>query len=240
MRVSILNFVFFIIIICSFEYAKNELYYVNEKSIYLERNVIHFRNNRALADADNQFDLYDFYQSTLSLANQFSDCDGDDEEITNLRNIIDSHLKKHKENNALPNLNKVDKKTRRLIHELQKELEGVKKELDNIRNDKLEIQPIQDKRIIKRDENMFVSEHENFRKLENEHNWIDSSSKNELKNNPEMKKDIKKFFKKALLLSGFFLVLLISPALSFLILLIPNLFDVAKNMWKFVKFKLES
>ncbi|CXH16340.1 Protein of unknown function (DUF2031), putative, partial [Plasmodium berghei] len=64
MRVSILKYVFFSIIICSFEYAKNELYLVNDRSIFLEMNLINFRNNRVLAYADNEFDLYDFYQST--------------------------------------------------------------------------------------------------------------------------------------------------------------------------------
>ncbi|CAD2099590.1 fam-b protein [Plasmodium vinckei lentum] len=63
-----------------------------------------------LADRDNQFDLNNFYESTLSLANQFSDYTDDDEEITNLRNIIDSRIKKHKGSNILPNLNNVDEK----------------------------------------------------------------------------------------------------------------------------------
>ncbi|VEV58084.1 fam-b protein [Plasmodium vinckei vinckei] len=81
MESRILKFVFFSIIICSFEYAKNELYYVNERSIYLERNIIYFRNNRILEYIDNQFDLYDFYESTLNLANQFSDYIDDDKEI---------------------------------------------------------------------------------------------------------------------------------------------------------------
>ncbi|SCL82936.1 Protein of unknown function (DUF2031), putative [Plasmodium chabaudi adami] len=144
MRTNILNFVFFSIIICSFEYAQNELYFINERNIYLERNIINLINNRILADADNQFDLYDFYQSTSSIANQFSDCDDDDEEMIRLRNIIDSHIKKHKENNTLPNLNNADKKTKKLIYELQKELEETKKEVDNIRINELAIQPMQD------------------------------------------------------------------------------------------------
>ncbi|SCL88449.1 Protein of unknown function (DUF2031), putative, partial [Plasmodium chabaudi chabaudi] len=116
MRVNILKYAFFSIIICSFEYAENELYFMNERNIYLERNIINLINNRILADADNQFDLYDFYESTSSIANQFSDFDHD-EEMIRLRNIIDSHIKKHKENNTLPNLNNADKKTKKLIYE---------------------------------------------------------------------------------------------------------------------------
>ncbi|SCL89515.1 fam-b protein [Plasmodium chabaudi chabaudi] len=102
---------------------------VYKRSIYLERNVINFRNNMILADADSQFDLYDFYQSTSSLANQFNDYNDDDDKITNLRNIIDSHIKKHKESNILPNLNHVDKKTKILIRKLRKELEETQKGL---------------------------------------------------------------------------------------------------------------
>ncbi|CAD2105366.1 fam-b protein [Plasmodium vinckei petteri] len=139
MRVSILKFVLSSIIICSFEYAKNasytlfyysfliylfyinfifllhvsEIYYVNERSIYLEMDVINFRNNRILTGVDGQFDLYDFYESILSPSNQFNGYNDDDEEIKNLQNIIDSHITKHKENNTLPNLNNVDKKTKK-------------------------------------------------------------------------------------------------------------------------------
>ncbi|SBW38096.1 Protein of unknown function (DUF2031), putative, partial [Plasmodium berghei] len=74
MRVSILKYVLFSIVICSFEYSKNELYFVNDRGIWLERNVINFRNNRILSYADNEFDLNGFYQSTLNLANQLGDC----------------------------------------------------------------------------------------------------------------------------------------------------------------------
>ncbi|KEG00151.1 hypothetical protein YYE_05000, partial [Plasmodium vinckei vinckei] len=129
MKVSILKFVLFSIIICSFEYAPKELYFINERKIYLERNIINFKNSRILADKDKQFDLNNFYESTLSLANQFSEYIDDDEEITNLRNIIDSRIKKHKGSNISPNLNNVDEKTKKLIYELQTELEEVKKEL---------------------------------------------------------------------------------------------------------------
>ncbi|CAD2099619.1 fam-b protein [Plasmodium vinckei lentum] len=224
----------------------NELYYVNERSIYLERNIINFKNNRILADRHNQFDLNNFYESTLSLANQFNDYIDDDEEITNLRNIIDSRIKKNKESNTLPNLNNVDEKTKKLIYELQKELEEVKKELDNIRNDKIPTQPIQNKRIITNGERTSVSEHESISQLENEgnlldseHNEVGSSSKNKLKNNSEMKKMVINFIKKGLLLSAAFFALLISPALSFFILIMPNLFDITKNIWKFIKLQFK-
>ncbi|CAD2109180.1 fam-b protein [Plasmodium vinckei petteri] len=188
MKVSILKFVFFSIIICSFEYAQNELYFINGRNIYLERNIINFKNNRILADAGKEFDLNYFYESTLSLANEFSDYIDNDKKITNLRNIIDSSIKKHKGSNISPNLNNVDEKTKKLIYELQKELEEVKKELDNIRNYKIIIQPIQNKRMIIKGENISSSEHEDFSQLKNGGNLLDrkdnevvSSSKNKLK-----------------------------------------------------------
>ncbi|CAD2098129.1 fam-b protein [Plasmodium vinckei] len=178
MRVSIFKFVFFSIIICSFEYVQNELHYVNERSVSLERNIINFRNNRILAYADNQFDLYNFYQSTSSLANQFSDYNDADDEIAKLQNIIDSHIKKHRESNTTPNLNNADEETKKIIHELRKELEEAKKELDNISINELEIQPIHDKRKLKKDENMSVSEHENFKQSENYENMSVSEHEN--------------------------------------------------------------
>ncbi|CDU16403.1 hypothetical protein YYC_03333 [Plasmodium yoelii 17X] len=177
MRVSILRFVFFSIIICFFEYAQNELYLVNERSIFLERNIIKFRSNRILADVDNQFDLNDFYESTLSLANQFNEYNADDKEMTFLRNAIDSHIKKHKESNTLPDLNNVDKKTKKTILKLQRELEEIKKELANKSNSELEIQSIHDKRIIKKDENNSVSGNEDFNQLENEVNSLEEEFK---------------------------------------------------------------
>ncbi|CAD2103376.1 fam-b protein [Plasmodium vinckei] len=190
MKVSILKFVFFSIIICSFEYAQNELYFINE------RNIINFKNNRILAYADKEFDLNNFYESTLSLANEFNDYIDNDKKIKNLRNIIDSSIKKHKGSNISPNLNNVDEKTKKLIYELQKELEEVKKELDNIRNYKIIIQPIQNKRMIIKGKHIFVSEHEGFSQLNNggnlldrKHNDVVSSSKNELKKNNNNKDD---------------------------------------------------
>ncbi|CAD2103402.1 fam-b protein [Plasmodium vinckei petteri] len=184
MKISIFKFVFFSIIICSFEYAQNELYFINE------RNIINFKNNRILAYADKEFDLNNFYESTVSLANEFSDYIDNDKKIKNLRNIIDSRIKKYKGSNISPNLNNVDKKTKKLIYELQKELEEVKKEIDNIRNGKIIIQPIQNKRMIIKGENISSSEHEDFSQLKNGGNLLDrkdnevvSSSKNKLKKN---------------------------------------------------------
>ncbi|VTZ71642.1 fam-b protein [Plasmodium yoelii] len=184
MRVNILKYVFFSIIICFFEYGKNELYLVNERTICFERNITNFRNNRILADADNQFNLNDFYQSSLSLANQFNECNDydDDEKMIFLRNTIDSHIKEHKENNTLPDLNNVDKKTKKIIRKLQKELEEVKKELDNKRNNEIEIQPIQDKTITKKDENNSVSKDENSTELENEGNSLNPKDDDWIKN----------------------------------------------------------
>ncbi|VEV58081.1 fam-b protein [Plasmodium vinckei vinckei] len=166
MKLGILKFVFFSIIICSFEYAKNELYYVNETSIYLERNLIYFGNNRILTDADNQLDLNYFYESIVSLADQHNNINVDNKDITNIQNLINSHINKCKESNTLPNLNNVDEKTKKEIRKLQKELKKVRKEVDNIRNDKLAIQPIQDKRIIIKCENVSIPNYEGLNGLE--------------------------------------------------------------------------
>ncbi|KEG01645.1 fam-b protein [Plasmodium vinckei vinckei] len=167
MRPRILKFVLFSIIICSFEYAQNELYFINKRNIYLERNIINFKNNRILSDAEKQFDLNNFCESTLSLVNQFNDCNDDDKNIINIRNLINSHINKCKESNILLDLNSVDEKTKKLIHKLRNELEKVKQEIDNIRNSELETQPIQNKRITIKYENNSVSEHEDFNELEN-------------------------------------------------------------------------
>ncbi|CDU17124.1 fam-b protein [Plasmodium yoelii] len=211
MRISNLKFVFFSNIICSFECAKNELYLVNERIIYLERNVINFRNNRILSDVDNRFDLNDFYQSTLSLANQLNEYNDDDEEMIYIQSATYSHVNMHNENNTLPDLNNVDNKTTKLIDELRKELEKVKKELDNKRNSEIAIQPIQDKIITKKYENISVSEHEYFNQLENEGNWLEikydhfeaeynkiksSNNYNEFKITGKLKKHEKSRFKK--------------------------------------------
>ncbi|CAD2107678.1 fam-b protein [Plasmodium vinckei petteri] len=158
--------------------------------MHLERNIIHFRNNRILTDLDSQFDLNDFYELTVNISNQFNDYNDSDEEITNRRNIINSHVKKHNENNTLPNLNNVDNKTKKLIHELRKELEEVKKELDNKRNGELEIQLIQDKRIIKNDEHILEAKYDNFKYEYNE--IISNNNYEELKTDQKLKKEEKK------------------------------------------------
>ncbi|CAD2086349.1 fam-b protein [Plasmodium vinckei lentum] len=253
MRVSIFKFVFFLIIICFFWYRRNELHYVNERSVSLERNIINFRNNRILADADNQFDLNNFYQSTLSLANQFSDCNDDgDDEIANLRNAIDSHITKHKESNTLPNLNNLDKKTKKFIRELQKELEETKKEIDNIRNGELGMQSTHDKRMIKKDENNFVSEHENFNHLENKgiflkiedynfenkyHEIASSDIYKEFKTDQKLKKAKKKLIITAMLFIVSFLVIIASGGKMLLLLLIPCGLSLIKDWWEVVKLK---
>ncbi|ETB63458.1 hypothetical protein YYC_00216 [Plasmodium yoelii 17X] len=148
------------------------LYFVNEGSIFLKNNITNFRNNRILVDADNQFDLNEFYQSILSVADQFDECNCNDKEIQYIRTIIDSQLKNHKANNTLPKLNNINKKTRKTINEIQKELEEVKKELDSKRDSEIGIQPIHDKVTIIKDENSYVSEQEDFKKLENSENIL--------------------------------------------------------------------
>ncbi|SBW38266.1 fam-b protein [Plasmodium berghei] len=216
MRVSILKCVLFSIVICSFEYAQNE-----DRGIWLERNVINFRNNRILAYADNEFDLYDFYQSTLSLASQLGDCVEGNKEIAHLRNIIDSHIKKHIENNTLPNLNNLDKKTKNLTNELRKEL---KKQIADKMNGELAIQPIDDQIIIKKDENCSVSEHEGFKQLKNNENNKITSSNNykEPKANQKFKKILKKLFKMMMTNLVFLAIILSSGLLIPLMLLIPR------------------
>ncbi|CAD2103504.1 fam-b protein [Plasmodium vinckei brucechwatti] len=236
MIVSIFKFVLFLIIICSFEYAPNELYFINETSKYLERNIINFINNRVLADADKIFDLNNFYESTFSLANQFNDCNDDDEEITNLRNAIDSHIKSHKESNTLPNLNNVDRKTKKLIYELQKELEEVKKDINNIRDAKIATQPIQEKRIIKMDENVSVSNHEgNISEMR--HNGVNSSNNNVLNNILNLQKEEKKLVKTLLLLIVSFFVILGSGVMKLLVLLVPFGFFIYKSCRKISKYR---
>ncbi|CAD2085074.1 fam-b protein [Plasmodium vinckei brucechwatti] len=172
MVASIFKYVLFSIMICFFEYTQNELYYVNERSIYLERNIINFRNSRILADTDYQFDLDNFYESALDFANAFNNYNDDDEEMTCLLNMIDSHVNKNKENNTIFDLNNASEGTKKIIYELQKELEEAKKELDNLRNGELEIQPIQDKKITENDEYNSVSEHEDIKQLENEGDFL--------------------------------------------------------------------
>ncbi|CAD2098378.1 fam-b protein [Plasmodium vinckei] len=248
MKISILKYVFFSIIICSLDDSKNESYYVNERNIYLERNIINFRNNRVLADTDNQFDLYDFYQSTSNLANPLNDCNDDDKGNIYLRNIKDSHVKKHKESIALPNLNNEYEDTNMLIQEMRKELEETKKELDNIKNGKLAIQPIQDKRIITKYENNFVQEHPGFKQMENYGHILETKDKyneNTLSSNyngSEINQDFNKtnnaLLKKGTTTAGDELMAIVSDACQVIKLIIPYMVSVTKKSWRDFKFKL--
>ncbi|CDU17350.1 fam-b protein [Plasmodium yoelii] len=254
MRFNILKYVFFSIIICSFEYAKNELYLVNERTICFERNIKIFRNNRTLADADNQFDLNEFYQSTLSLASQFNDCNDGNKEIAHLRNIIDSYIKKHKERSTILNLKNVDSKAKKLINKFRKELEELTKELDNEMNDELTIQPTHDKIIIKKDENSSVSEHEELKQLENyknssvseheefkqlendENNEIASSSNNKLKIRRKLKKEVIKCIVTCLTFIVIVCSILIGPV-YLLALFIPSLISIYWSFWRVDKYR---
>ncbi|KEG00242.1 hypothetical protein YYE_04910 [Plasmodium vinckei vinckei] len=248
MIIKILKYVLFSIITCSFEYARNKLYFVNERSIYLERIVINFKNNRTLADAEIQFDLNNFYESTLNLVNQFNDCN-DDKEITNLRNLIE----KHKESNTLPDLNNLDEGAKNLIYELQKELEETKKEIDNIMNNELAIQPIQDKRITEKDENIPVSEDENFKQLENSENILDIGNYNfedeyneimssdvykEMKSDKQLRNELKKnLINFGIIVIGIVMVI-VSKAWYLILLYIPQMISIIKSYWKGFKFRI--
>ncbi|CAD2095557.1 hypothetical protein YYG_04641 [Plasmodium vinckei petteri] len=223
-----------------------ELYFVNE-SIYLERNAINFRNNRMLADVDNQFDLNELYQSTLSLTNQFNDWNGDSKEIRNLHNIIDSHIKKHKENNTLPNLNNVDEKKKKLIYELRKEIEKAQKEFENMKNGELAILPIQNKRITKKDGNISILECKDFKQFEKEGKFLEAKddnfedeyneiiSRNNYKEHKHDKKS-KKMLKKILRIMGMvttFLAIILTGGLiiPFILLITRESFDESMKRW---------
>ncbi|VTZ69450.1 fam-b protein [Plasmodium chabaudi chabaudi] len=224
-----------------------ELYHVNERGIYLERNIIKSRNNRILVDLGNQFDLNDFYQSTLSLKNQLNGYNDDEKEIPNRRNIIDSHVKNHKENRTLPNLNNVDKKTKNLIYEIRKELEETKKELDNKRDGELAIQLIQNKRITKKDENISALECKNFKQNKNEGNNLENEDDNfegeynkiisinnykEFKTNRKFKKLLKKIFKTVMKSTAFLAIILTGGLIiPFMLLIMQDSFDETMNEW---------
>ncbi|CAD2083906.1 fam-b protein [Plasmodium vinckei brucechwatti] len=225
-----------------------ELHFVNE-SIYLERNAINFRNTRMLADVDNQFDLNELYQSTLSLTNEFNDWNDYNKEMTNLYNIIDLHVKKHKENNTLLNLNNVDEKKKKLFYELRKEIEKAQKEFENIRSGELAILPIQNKRITKKDENISVLECKDFKQFENEGKLLEANndkfegeyneiiSKNnykEYKHNKKFKKMLKKIFR-ILRMATIFLAIILSGGLiiPFILLITRGSFDESMKRWEF-------
>ncbi|CDU18243.1 fam-b protein [Plasmodium yoelii] len=233
MRVNILKYVLFSIVICSFEYSKNELYSVNDRGIYLERDVINFRNNRILADVDNRFDLNEFYQSTLSLASQLGDCIEGNKEIAHLQNIIDTHIKKNKGSNTSLDLKTVDSKTKKLINELRTELEEVKKRVANKRNDELAIQSIHEKKIEKKDENSSMSEHEDFKQLENNENNGIASSNSHIKS--ELIKKYRKIAIRFLLSCLTFIVVGFTSMFTtmyLMILLVPCLVSIYFFLWK--------
>ncbi|CAD2089766.1 Plasmodium exported protein, unknown function [Plasmodium vinckei lentum] len=186
---NILKYALFSIIICSFVYAQNELYFINKRSKYIERNITNFRNNRILADPDIKFDLNEFHELTLSIANQLIEYNCIVGDMLNLRYIINSYIKEHGKSDTLPDLNNLDIVTKMLIRAHQKQLEELKKELDNLRNCELEIQPIHDKKMLKKDKNISVSKPEHFKQLKNKkvstkekNNKTDPSSNNELDN----------------------------------------------------------
>ncbi|VEV55376.1 fam-b protein [Plasmodium vinckei vinckei] len=188
MIIKILKYVLFSVITCYFEYAKKELYFINEGNIYLERNIINFKNSRILADADNQFDLNNFYEST-----------------------------KYKGSNTTPNLNNVDGKTKKLIHKIQKELNEAKKELNNERNGELSIQPIQDKRVIKKSEHIFKIDED---KINDKYNKITlSNCYKKLKKISKSKKSKKNIIIKVMLLIATLFVVIALGMMNQMILL---------------------
>ncbi|SCL81276.1 Protein of unknown function (DUF2031), putative, partial [Plasmodium berghei] len=221
-----------------------ELYFVNDRGIYLERNVINFRNNRILAYADNKFDLNEFYQSTLSLASQLGDCFEGNKEIEHLRNIIDSHIKKHIESNTSLDFKNVDSKTKKIINELRKELEELKKQISDKTNGELAIQPIDDKIIIKKDENSSVSEHEDFKQLENnennKNNKIESS-------NCHMKSKLTKKYRKEVIkyILSWLTLVAVSASIpiiglpSLMILFIPSGLSILFFQWRLIKYSIK-
>ncbi|VEV55098.1 fam-b protein [Plasmodium vinckei vinckei] len=241
MRVSIFKFAFFSIIICSFEYVQNELYFIYERNIYIERNIINFKNNRILTDADSQFDLNDFYQSSSSLESQFNGCNGDYEEIKNLQDIIDSHIKKREESNTTHILNNANEETKKIIQELRKELEEAKKQLDSINSNELEIQPIHNKRKVKKEENISASEHENILERENDNfeNKYDEIASNDIYKEIQINKNPKKKLKKNVKNRETGLVsfsnIIKSKSWHLVLLLTPKVFSSIKNFWKNLK-----
>ncbi|CAD2091031.1 fam-b protein [Plasmodium vinckei lentum] len=195
MRFSILKYALFLIIIWSFLYAQNEICFMNKRTKYIERNIINFRNNRILADIDIKFDLNHIHELTLSVVNQLIEHNCNDGDIVVLPFIINIFVKNQGESDTLPDLNSFDIITKMLIHAHQKELEKLKKELDNLWDCELEIQLIHDKKMLKKDKNISVSKPEHFKQLKNkgisskeEDNKIDPSSNTELDDKAKLKK----------------------------------------------------
>ncbi|SCL91470.1 Protein of unknown function (DUF2031), putative [Plasmodium chabaudi chabaudi] len=81
--------------------------------IYLGRNVINFRNNRILADVDNQFYLNNFYESNLNLVDACND-----DEIKCIQYVIDKHVKKFKVSSMLFELKGINMGMKFLIHKV--------------------------------------------------------------------------------------------------------------------------
>lgn len=190
----------------------------------------------------------------MSLVDQFNEYNSDFEEITYNRNIIDSHIKKHKENNTLPDLNIVDKEAKKLINELRAEIEEVKKAIDNKMNGELEIQPMHDKKIIKKDENSSVSEREGFKKsksFEKQLRTVNNkfkdkyykikSSKNYMKFliNKNIIKDKGKLQKLMMLSATILAVAIASGTMNILLLLAPVGFLIFRKLWRSMKHKLK-
>ncbi|KEG05093.1 fam-b protein [Plasmodium vinckei vinckei] len=247
MRISILKYVFLSIIICSLKHSKNESYNVNERNIYLERNIINFRNNRALADVDYQFDLNDFYESNSGFPNQLNGRNVDDKGNIYLRNIRDSHINNHNESTALPNLNNEYEDANMLLQEMRKELEETRKELDNIRNSKLAIQPIPDKRVIKKNENNSVQEYQGVKQMENYEHILETQDKyneNSSSNNHNgfgINQNLKETNNTSLNVSNSVrddFMTIASELCQVTKLIVPYIISLAKKSWRDFKFKL--
>ncbi|EAA19626.1 hypothetical protein [Plasmodium yoelii yoelii] len=148
-------------------------YFISLQEIWDERNIIKFRSNRILGDVEKEFDLNDFYESTFSLTKQLNEYNDDNEEIIHIRNAINSYIKNHKDKSTLPDLNKLDKRTKKLIYKIREELKEVKKEIDNMGDSGITTKVIENKRIRKKDENNYVSEGEDYNQLKNEVNFLE-------------------------------------------------------------------
>ncbi|EAA16091.1 fam-b protein [Plasmodium yoelii] len=242
MRVSTLKYVLFSIIICSFEYGKNELYYVNERTICFERNIINFSNNRILADGDSQFNLHEFYESTSSVENQVNDHDNDDEKNISIRNTVDSHVKKNKKSKKSLYSKNVDKKRKNLIHGHHKEIEEIEeteKEIDNTNNNKLAIVPI---------ENNSVSEEEDFEELENEGNIvvsedyeINSSIEDELNDKLELNKMVNGLITKVVFLNMLVFALSVNEwiEIGLIIMSVALSFEIFYRFYQYLKLRFK-
>ncbi|CDU16182.1 fam-b protein, partial [Plasmodium yoelii] len=215
-----------------------ELYYVNERTICFERNIINFSNNRILADGDSQFNLHEFYESTSSVENQVNDHDNDDEKNISIRNTVDSHVKKNKKSKKSLYSKNVDKKRKNLIHGDHKEIEEIeetKKVVDNINNNKLAIAPI---------ENNSLSEEEDFKELENEGNIVvsedyesDSSIEDELNDKLELKKMVNGLMRKVIFLNMIFFALSMNEWVEIILIImtVALSFEIFFRLYQYLK-----